>query len=145
MAEVDKFDASREFPYTIRVQETGYRGRVLPEEVEPLSGPPIDKRVATLKANDHFGENALLKGVPRAATIEAATDLVVFKLTREKFKAYELSSKLQFAKRKAVAAPSPEVDFDLKQMLRPGAQELIPKTPQESALIKSAIKTNSNL
>merc|ERR1712187_317662 len=62
--------------------------------------PP--KKVATLKAGDYFGENALLRDEPRTATITASTDLTTLKITREKFKNLGLNDKLQFATRKAV-------------------------------------------
>lgn len=78
--------------YTIRVTETGYRGRVLPEEVEPLEGGPEDKVVATLREGDYFGEQSLLKGSPRAATLIALSDLTTFCLTRDKFKQVLLQS-----------------------------------------------------
>jgi len=46
LAKVDKYDPSRDYPYTVRVHGTGQRGRVLPEEIEPISGMPEDKFVA---------------------------------------------------------------------------------------------------
>lgn len=77
LAKVDKYDPARDYPYTVRVQGTGQRGRVLPEEIELLSGNPADTVVAKLKPGDYFGEQSLLKGAPRNATIAAATELEV--------------------------------------------------------------------
>jgi len=61
-------------------------------------------QVATLKSGDYFGENALLREEPRAATVTALSQLQTFKITRDKFQAVGLNRKLHFAKRKAVAA-----------------------------------------
>ncbi|CAD7940719.1 unnamed protein product [Amoebophrya sp. A25] len=136
LATVDKFDASREFPYTIRVAESGYRGRVLPEEVEPVSGPPQDQLVATLRAGDYFGEQSLLRGAARAATIVATAELTTFCLTREKFKQFNLGARLHFGKRKAVVAPTGE---------KSEGKSLLPKSEEETQLIKDGLKSNANL
>lgn len=48
---------------------------------------PAQPEVALLKAGDYFGENALLRDEPRAATIKAVTTLSTYKITREKFQA----------------------------------------------------------
>ncbi|CAD7949721.1 unnamed protein product [Amoebophrya sp. A120] len=147
LATVDKFDASREFPYTIRVAESGYRGRVLPEEVEPVAGPPPDKSVATLREGDYFGEQSLLKGAARAATVRTKGDVTTFCLTRDKFRQFNLSSKLHFAKRKAVVAPpsgegSGEEDGSGSSKPR---EPLLPKTDAEKEQIKEGLRANSNL
>eukprot|EP00439_Symbiodinium_sp_Y106_P070077 s855_g12.t1 len=60
------------------------------------------KKVATLKANDYFGENALLRNEPRTATITAKTDLKALKIGRDRFDLLGLREKLEFPQRKAV-------------------------------------------
>ncbi|CAJ1427109.1 unnamed protein product [Effrenium voratum] len=60
------------------------------------------KKVATLKANDYFGENALLRNEPRTATITARTDLRALKLARDRFDLLGLRERLEFPQRKAV-------------------------------------------
>lgn len=140
-AVIDKFDTSREYPYTIRA-EGGPRGRVLAAEIEPLTGPPLPKFVATLRPEDYFGEQSLLKNCHRAATIKSRTPLSCFMLTREKFKSFRLAEKLNFAKRKAVVAQEDEQAMaDQKAIVDRDHT----KTPQEMALIKTAIKNNKNL
>lgn len=134
---VDKFDPSREYPYTIRICETGQRGRVLPEEVQPNSGPINEREIATLRRGDYFGEQSLLKGSNRAATIEAKTELVCFNLTREKFKTFSLAEKLQFVKREAVFAGHGDDDDSEERDTT--------KSADERELIGKAIVSNKNL
>eukprot|EP00392_Amoebophrya_sp_AT5.2_P003679 g3684.t1 len=160
LATVDKYDASREFPYTIRVAETGYRGRVLPEEVEPLSGPPPEQVVATLRAGDYFGEQSLLRGAARAATISCKTELTTFCLTREKFKQFNLGARLHFGKRKAVVAMSGGPGGGISDRVSgtttgtsagvisqssKARQQKTPKTDAEKQTIKDGLKSNANL
>jgi len=140
-AVIDKFDTSREYPYTIRA-EGGPRGRVLAAEIEPLTGPPQPKFVATLRPEDYFGEQSLLKNCHRAATIKARAPLSCFMLTREKFKSFRLAEKLNFAKRKAVVAQEDEQAIAEQKTT---VDRDHTKTPQEIALIKTAIKNNKNL
>lgn len=135
-AVVDKYDPSREYPYTIRIIETGQRGRVLPEEVQLSNAPDAEKIIAKLKPGDYFGEQSLLKSANRAATVVATTDCICFVLTREKFKAFNLGEKLNFVKRAAVMAMFDEDG---------GEDRDTQKTPEETALIKKAIRSNVNL
>jgi len=139
-AVIDKFDTSREYPYTIRA-EGGPRGRVLAAEIEPLSGPPAPKFVATLRPEDYFGEQSLLKNCHRAATIKSRTALTCFMLTREKFKTFRLAEKLNFFKRKAVMANDEAPAADSKVEIDRDHT----KTSAEINLIKTAIKNNKNL
>jgi len=94
------------------------------------------KTVATLKPGDYFGENALLRDEPRAATISAETDLVTFKLGREKFCNLGLNEKLQFANRKAVGQGAGRT-----VQTKPPS----PKTDAERVLIGEALRSNENL
>lgn len=135
-AVVDKYDPAREYPYTIRIIETGQRGRVLQEEVQLSNAPEAEKVIATLKPGDYFGEQSLLKSANRAATVAATEDCVCFVLTREKFKAFNLGEKLNFVKRAAVMAV---FDDDASE------DHDTTKTPEQTALIKKAIHSNANL
>lgn len=95
-------------------------------------------KVATLKAGDYFGENALLRDEPRTATIAADDTLSAFKITRDKFQELGLNEKLQFANRKAVGGGG-------------GARTALetkppsPKNDQERTLIGEALRKNDNL
>mmetsp|Transcript_65842 Transcript_65842/g.157288 ORF Transcript_65842/g.157288 Transcript_65842/m.157288 type:complete len:754 (-) Transcript_65842:165-2426(-) len=95
-----------------------------------------DQRVATLKAGDYFGENALLRDEPRTATITATTDVKALRITRDAFVKLNLHTKLEFGKRGAVgggAAATAEIKAPS------------PKTPAEKQLIATALKNNANL
>lgn len=94
------------------------------------------KKVATLKANDYFGESALLRNEPRTATITARTDLKALQLARERFDLLGLRERLEFPQRKAVGGG--------------GMNELVtkppsPKTEQERQDMIQALKNNDNL
>lgn len=94
------------------------------------------QRVATLKAGDYFGENALLRDEPRTATITAASDVQALKITRDKFVSLGLHTKLEFGKRGAVgggAAANAEI--------KPPSS----KSDAEKQLIAKALKENVNL
>eukprot|EP00397_Hematodinium_sp_SG-2012_P005219 GEMP01005237.1.p1 GENE.GEMP01005237.1~~GEMP01005237.1.p1 ORF type:complete len:865 (+),score=197.97 GEMP01005237.1:112-2706(+) len=139
-AVIDKFDGSREYPYTIRA-EGGPRGRVLAAEIEPLTGPPKPKFLATLRAGDFFGEQSLLQNCHRAATIKSSTPIVCFMLTRDKFKSFRLAEKLNFVKRKAVVA----LEEDNHAQSSTDLQREVAKSSLEAKLIKQAIRNNKNL
>jgi cGMP-dependent protein kinase len=91
--------------------------------------------VARLKAGDYFGEIALLRDEPRAATIVAESALNTFKITRQKFQELGLNEKLQFAARKAVGGGRNRV------VAKPPTE----KTPEERALFADALRKNENL
>eukprot|EP00913_Durusdinium_trenchii_P004276 g3964.t1 len=106
-------------------------------EAEVLVGEGgSQKKVATLKQGDYFGENALLRNEPRSATIKAKTEIKTLKITQEKFKEMGLNEKIQFANRKAVGAG--------------GKRELVVKPPsrktnEERQLMERALKKNENI
>lgn len=87
---IDKYDPSRDYPYTVKLNSKignqRLRGRADGEEIELCEGAPEDKCVAKLKAGDYFGEQSLLKGTSRNATIVAATKLKLAMLDGRKFK-----------------------------------------------------------
>jgi len=93
-------------------------------------------KVATLKAGDYFGENALLRDEPRSATITADTALTCFKITRDKFQELGLNERLQFANRKAVGGGGKRV-LEVKSPSK--------KTDEERELISKALIANQNL
>jgi CRP-like cAMP-binding protein len=92
--------------------------------------------VATLKAGDYFGENALLRDEKRTATITAVTAMKTMKLSRAKFQELDLHTKLLFANRKAVGAGVKEKAI---------AKEPTPKTEDDKKLIADAFRANKNL
>jgi len=94
------------------------------------------QRVATLKAGDYFGENALLRDEPRTATISAATDVKALKITREAFVSLGLHTKLEFGKRGAVGGGAVA-----NAEIKPPSS----KTEAEKTLIAKALKDNANL
>lgn len=93
VAKIDKYDPSRDYPYTVRVRGTGQRGRVLPEEIELLEGNPEDRHIAKLKPGDYFGEQSLLRNCPRNATIVGGTNLQLAMLDAKKFKENKMSNR----------------------------------------------------
>lgn len=139
IARVDKYDPSRDYPYTVRVHDPkfgGQRGRVLPEEIDLKDGRPEPQHVAKLKPGDYFGEQSLLKGKPRNATIKAAEDLECGVIDGELFKKLKLGDKLSFAKRKAVQT------FESTDKKTGGDTS---KTEKDMKLIKDAIGNNKKL
>lgn len=94
--------------------------------------------VAHLKAGDYFGEAALLHDRPREATIKAACDLKVIKITRQKFQDLNLSYKVHFPCRKAVGAAR-------NKPKEPIGKEPSPKTPEERKFLADALHANKNL
>jgi CRP-like cAMP-binding protein len=96
----------------------------------------VTKVLATLKPGDYFGESALLRDEPRAATVAAETNLVTFKIGREKFNSLGLNNKLEFANRKAVGGG---------QARTVKTKPPSPKTDKERATIASALRGNENL
>jgi len=96
-----------------------------------------DVKVAILGPGDYFGETALLRDVPRTATVRAVTALEAVKITREDFFEMGLHEKLETKARRgaAVAQDSPN----------PAAKPPSPKTPEEEGLIAEALKKNKNL
>jgi len=120
------------------VHGTGQRGRVLPEEIELASGNPEDKFVAKLKPGDYFGEQSLLKGQARNATVVAASkELKVAVLNSTKFKELKLGEKVSFAKRKAVQQFDEEAEDTSNRDVN--------KTSADIELIRKAIRSNKKL
>ncbi|CAE7596542.1 xylA [Symbiodinium natans] len=93
------------------------------------------EKIATLKAGDHFGEGALLRDEPRAATVVAMTDMHTLKIKRSDFQALGLHQKLKFGRRAAVSSG--------KKYAK--AKDPVPKTPEDMKLITQAIMCNENL
>lgn len=96
------------------------------------------EKVATLKAGDYFGENALLRDEPRTATIIAASQIAAIKITRAQFQHLGLNEKLEFPQRKAVGGGGGG-----KGGLEVKAPS--PKTAAERTLMAEALKQNTNL
>lgn len=94
------------------------------------------KTVASLKAGDYFGENALLRNEPRNATIKATKEVVTLKITRKSFMSLGLQDKLEFPKRGAVGGGA-QVQAEVKP---PSS-----KSDADVTLIKKALQENVNL
>eukprot|EP00929_Paragymnodinium_shiwhaense_P042078 TRINITY_DN2183_c0_g2_i1.p2 TRINITY_DN2183_c0_g2~~TRINITY_DN2183_c0_g2_i1.p2 ORF type:complete len:818 (+),score=277.01 TRINITY_DN2183_c0_g2_i1:148-2601(+) len=95
-----------------------------------------EKRVAVLQYQDYFGEAALLREEPRTATITAGSDVVLLRITRDRFRELGLPDKLQFSNRKAVGVGGARTVEK-----RPPS----PKTQEERDLIATALRGNANL
>jgi len=93
------------------------------------------KEEARMKANDYFGERALLHDLPRAATITAETKIVALTISRAMFQQLGLHQKLHFANRNAVGGAAGNA----------ATKPPSPKTDEERALMKKAIQGNANL
>ncbi|CAE7870483.1 for, partial [Symbiodinium necroappetens] len=94
-------------------------------------------RIATLKAGDYFGENALLRDTPSiSALLEAASEIKALRITREAFVKLELHTKLEFGKRGAVGGG---------KMANAENKAADHKTDGEKQLIAQALKNNANL
>jgi len=91
--------------------------------------------VATLKAGDYFGENALLRDDPRNAGIVCQAKIEALKITREQFMKLGLNEKLEFAKRGAVGGAAADAE------IKPPCD----KTDADKTLISEALKGNVNL
>ncbi len=153
---IDKYDASRGYPFTTRVVATGDRGRVLPEEIEHITGAENDKEIAVLKPGDYFGEQALIRGSYRNASIIARGPgaaggnggCTCAILDIKHFQSTRLPEKIYFAKRKAVIARHEEdemrVTAKAKSQEGPNDNALV-KTPEEVQFIKQAILENKYL
>ncbi|CAE7526037.1 PRKG1 [Symbiodinium pilosum] len=93
------------------------------------------EKIATLKAGDHFGEGALLRDEPRAATVVATSDIHTLKIKRSDFQALGLHQKLKFGRRAAVSSGQKYSK----------AKDPVAKTPEDVKLITQAILSNDNL
>jgi ATP-binding cassette subfamily B protein len=60
---------------------------VLHGRVDVRRGGEDGEVIATLAENDHFGEIGLLHNVPRTATVTAASDVVLYVIDAETFRA----------------------------------------------------------
>jgi len=104
-----------------------------------IQGPGDERpsKVNILGPGDYFGEAALLNQTPRNATIEATDMLEVKALSRKDFQVLDLRNLLHFTKRKAVH----QVDEEVRRM----RSDQVAKTPEQCALVRSAMLANPNL
>ena len=72
---------------------------MLPEEIESTLGAEDDKEIAILKPGDYFGEQALIRGSYRNASI-VSRGCTCAVLDIKHFQATRLPEKIFFAKRK---------------------------------------------
>jgi CRP-like cAMP-binding protein len=93
-------------------------------------------QVASLTPGDYFGEDAILRGARRTATILAETQCTALKVTKIAFAEMELLDKMEFPERPAVAGGGNR-PVDTKPPS--------PKTEEERKLMVKALKNNKNL
>ena len=112
---------------------------------QPLSGsdPHAERLIAVCHGGDYFGDQALLKGVSRNATIIAHTDaekktLVCGVLAKSTFEALDLAHKLQFPQRIAIIATDDGIG------LRLGPKDTT-KSATEATFLRKAIQLNQHL
>jgi len=99
----------------------------------------VSKKLATLKAGDYFGENALLRDETRTATIIAESQLSTFSILRGNFQELGLNDKLQFQNRRAVGGGGGNDGAESKA--KPPSE----KTVADVKHIGDAIRRNENL
>jgi len=92
-----------------------------------------EKKVASLRNADYFGEQALLTDSVRSASVRATSDLQVLVLNRQQFRSLTTSGDVMFAQRRAVVAE------DVEEDIQPTAHEYSPETLE---FIKTGIKEN---
>eukprot|EP00931_Biecheleriopsis_adriatica_P054256 TRINITY_DN3190_c1_g1_i5.p1 TRINITY_DN3190_c1_g1~~TRINITY_DN3190_c1_g1_i5.p1 ORF type:complete len:796 (+),score=181.68 TRINITY_DN3190_c1_g1_i5:75-2462(+) len=108
------------------------------EAVVIITEDSKEQKVATLKQGDYFGEKALMRNVPRSATIKAVTDVKALKISQDKFMELGFEEKVQFSQRN-------------RQRVGAGrARECTvkspsPKTAEECALMEQTIRSNQNI
>eukprot|EP00928_Gymnodinium_smaydae_P069705 TRINITY_DN5336_c0_g2_i1.p1 TRINITY_DN5336_c0_g2~~TRINITY_DN5336_c0_g2_i1.p1 ORF type:complete len:754 (+),score=136.41 TRINITY_DN5336_c0_g2_i1:167-2428(+) len=109
-------------------------------EVEVTVSTPqnTSKVVAVLQDGDHFGEVALLRDVPRTATIVAKTYLKALKIGRSKFLELGLNDKIKFPKRKSVGRGGQDDNNII-------VKEPTPKTYADREFIARALRSAENL
>eukprot|EP00929_Paragymnodinium_shiwhaense_P053800 TRINITY_DN26963_c0_g1_i1.p1 TRINITY_DN26963_c0_g1~~TRINITY_DN26963_c0_g1_i1.p1 ORF type:complete len:842 (-),score=228.32 TRINITY_DN26963_c0_g1_i1:94-2619(-) len=95
------------------------------------------KHLAILRSGDYFGENALLRNVPRMATITATSALTTLRVSREKFRELGLHVKLRFPKRRAVGAGG--------GTRAAAVHNPSPKTEAEKIMLADALRKNDYL
>eukprot|EP00928_Gymnodinium_smaydae_P069712 TRINITY_DN5336_c0_g6_i1.p1 TRINITY_DN5336_c0_g6~~TRINITY_DN5336_c0_g6_i1.p1 ORF type:complete len:785 (+),score=123.47 TRINITY_DN5336_c0_g6_i1:60-2414(+) len=106
-------------------------------EVSVTTPQNKSKVVAVLQDGDHFGEVALLRDVPRTATIVAKTYLKALKIGRSKFLELGLNDKITFPKRKSVGRG--------KSYSHIVSKEPTPKTYADREFIARALRNAENL
>jgi len=94
-----------------------------------------EKIITGIKANDYFGEQALLTSSERNASVRASEDLKVLVLNRQQFEDLTEKGNVMFAARRAVCCQD-----DMLTLQRPKINESLDE--KEINFITNAIKTN---